>query len=56
MITDTFSESDRAASAWKFYAAPTELASDNESEIFIATKALIAHKADCVSKQSSNDY
>jgi hypothetical protein len=45
MITDTFSESDQAASARSLYVALTELASDNQSETFTATKALIAHKA-----------
>jgi hypothetical protein len=45
MITDTFSESDQAASARSLYVAMTELASDNESDTFTATKALIAHKA-----------
>src|SRR5437773_6254345 len=45
MITETFSESDQAASARSVYLALTELASDNGSERFTATKALIAHRA-----------
>jgi len=45
MITDTFGESDQAASARSLYLAMTQLASDNGSETFTATKALIAHKA-----------
>jgi hypothetical protein len=45
MITDTFSESDQAASACSVYVALTELASDNGTETFTAKKALIAHKA-----------
>jgi hypothetical protein len=45
MITNAFSESDQAASARSVYVALTELASDNESEAFTASKALIAHKA-----------
>ena len=44
MITETFSESDQAASARSLYVAMTQLASDNESDTFTATKALIAHK------------
>jgi len=45
MITETFSESDQAASARSVYLALTELASDFGSDTFTATKALIAHKA-----------
>jgi hypothetical protein len=45
MITETFSESDQAVSARSLYVALSELASDNESQTFTATKALIAHKA-----------
>jgi hypothetical protein len=45
IITETFSESDQTASARSLYVALTELASDNESETFTATKALIGHKA-----------
>jgi hypothetical protein len=45
MITDAFSESEQAASARSLYVALTELASDNGSETFTVTKALIAHKA-----------
>jgi len=48
MIAETFSESDQAASARSVYLALTELASDNGSERFTATKALIAHRA-CLS-------
>src|SRR5439155_13527751 len=45
MITETFSESDQAASARSLYVALTELASDSGSETFTARKALIAHRA-----------
>ena len=45
MITETFSESDQSASARSVYVALTELASDNGTETFTATKALIAHEA-----------
>jgi len=44
-ITEVFSESNCAASARSVYLALTELASDEQSETFTASKALIAHKA-----------
>lgn len=45
MITEAFSESNQAASARSLYLALTELASDEGSETFTVSKALISHKA-----------
>jgi len=45
LITETFAESNQAVSARSLYVALTELASDEQSETFTASKALIAHKA-----------
>ncbi len=44
-ITETFAESDRAASARSVYLALSEVASDEQSDTFQVSKALIAHKA-----------
>jgi hypothetical protein len=45
LITETFSESDQAASALAVYVAMTKLASDKGSATFTAAKSLIAHTA-----------
>src|SRR5882757_5164014 len=45
MITEEFAESNQAVSARSLYLALTEVASDEQSETFTASKALIAHKA-----------
>ena len=44
-ITETFAESDRAASARSVYVALSEVASDKRSDTFKVRKALIAYKA-----------
>jgi hypothetical protein len=45
MITETFSESNQSASARSVYLALCQLASDNQSDTFTESKALIAHKS-----------
>jgi len=45
MITEAFAESNKSVSARSVYLALCELASDEQSETFTASKALIAHKA-----------
>jgi hypothetical protein len=45
LITETFAESNQAASARSLYLAMTELASDQQSDVFTVPGALIAYKA-----------